>query len=110
RGKAPPLTDFADAFGRWVSGEYHLKPHQGDGMDGRPPAKVFLEHLRTKRTASPALLDMLLLKPTPPVKVTQNGVTYNGILYGQNEPALWPLLGKQVILRIDPEAISRVYV
>jgi hypothetical protein len=55
------------------------------------------------------LLDVLMLKPTKPVKVTQNGVTWQGLRYGQYEPALQQRLGQDVVLRIDDQ-VSRVQV
>jgi hypothetical protein len=79
-------------------------------MDGRSPDQVFAECLDTKRTAPAALLDLLLMKTTKPVRVAQNGVTLGGIHYGQHEPELQRRLGKMVQLRHDPADVSRVVV
>jgi hypothetical protein len=109
-GRAPSLEDFAAALETWLSADYHQRAHGGDAMNGQSPDQVYAACLGTKLTAAPELIDLLLLKPTRPVKVAQNGVTYNGLRYGQYEPALQQLLGKQVVLRIDPRDVTRVSV
>lgn len=110
RGKAPTLEDFRDWFATWLRDAYHSAPHTGDAMDGKSPAVVFEECLSLKRTAPAELLDVLLLKPTPPLKVHQNGVTWQGLRYGQYEPALRAMLGREVVLRVNPTEIGRVQV
>src|SRR4051794_9436299 len=54
-------------------------------------------------------MDVLMLKPTQPVQVTQNGVTWQGIRYGKYKPALKQRLGPEVVLRSDDQ-VSRVQV
>lgn len=110
RGHAPLLTDFAASLALWVRDGYHARPHAGDSMDGRTPDAVFAACLETKRTARADLLDLLLQKRTQPVKVTQNGVTWEGLRYGQHAPELHALLGEEVFLRVDPDDVSRVTV
>lgn len=110
RGNAPTLEFFAESFVRWLAADYHNQPHQGDGLDGRTPAVVFAEQLAVRRVARPELLDLLLMQKSKPVKVGQNGVMHDGIRYGQYEPALFPMLGREVTLRIDPSQVSRVSV
>lgn len=109
-GKAPTLEDFTAAFETWLEHDYHARGHGGDAMDGKSPSQVWTEQLQTKRTAAPELIELLLMKPTKPIKVQQNGVTWQGIRYGQFEPALQVMLGKQVVLRIDRRDLSRVSV
>jgi len=112
RGNAPQLTDFIEWFsghGGWIE-TYHNTVHTGDGMDGKTPNQVFAENLSCKRTTTPELLDVLLLKPTPPLKVGQNGVTWQGLRYGQHCPELIEMLGREVLLRVDDRDLSRVQV
>ncbi len=109
RGNAPQLSDFIDWFKGWVE-TYHNTVHLGDAMDGKTPAAVFTENLSCKRTTTAELLDVLLLKPTPPLKVGQNGLTWQGIRYGQHCPELIELLGREVLLRVDDRDLSRVQV
>ena len=42
------------------------------------------------------------------MKVTQNGVMWNGFRYGSREPALKRLLGQKVTLRADPADVTRL--
>ncbi|HUO07071.1 MAG TPA: Mu transposase C-terminal domain-containing protein [Phycisphaerae bacterium] len=110
KGQAPTLEEFTAAFAEWVESDHNQKPHTGDGVDGETPAAVFDRLLPEKRTAPEAHLDFLLQKSSRPVKVTQNGVVFDGLRYGKYEPALRPLLGQKVTLRMDPADVSRVTV
>lgn len=109
RGEAPTLAEFTDAFAAWLPTE-HARPHTGDGMDGRTPDQVHAACLDHVVTAPEALLDLLLMKASKPVKVGQNGVAWQGINYGQFEPELHSRLGQLVQLRYDPADLSRVVV
>lgn len=110
RGEAPLLADFVAAFDAWLDADYHARPHAGDSMGGRSPRDVYAACLAQVRTAPPELLDLLLLKPTRPVKVGQNGVTWGGLRYGAGDRALFPWLGREVTLRVDDRDLSRVQV
>ena len=110
RGKAPSIEEFSASFKGWLDGSYHVMPHAGDGMEGKSPAEVFNLRLVERRTAPDNELDLLLQKQTRPVKVRQNGVTYNGLRYGGSEPALFPRLGEMVNLLVDPKDVSYVRV
>jgi hypothetical protein len=110
RGQAPTLEDFTASFSEWVENDYNNREHSGDGVDGETPAAVFDALLPEKRTAPETRLDFLLHKSSRPVKVTQNGVMFDGLRYGKYEPALRPLLGQKVTLRMDPANVSRVTV
>ena len=110
RGNAPTLADFAAWFDAWVVEFNAGHAHQGQGMDGRTPDQVYAANLQTVRTAPAGLLDLLCLKRVDGVKVQQNGVTVDGLRYGQFEPALQRLLGQQVNLRVDERDVSRVQV
>jgi hypothetical protein len=109
RGHAPTLEEYVGAFGDWLAG-YHGTAHGGDGMEGKSPDQIFAANLKEKRTAAPETLDVLLMKPTRPLKVGRNGVTWKGLRFGQSEPALFPLLGKMVQLRVDGRDLSKVSV
>lgn len=109
-GKAPALADFIAAFAAWLENDYHARGHDGDGMEGQSPNQIYAETLASKRTAPADLVDLLLLRPTRPVKVNQNGVSWDGLRYGQFEPALHAIIGQSVTLRVDPSDITRVSV
>jgi hypothetical protein len=110
RGKAPTLAEFIASFEGWLAHNYHGQPHTGNGVDGLTPDAAFAANLRRKVTATREVLDALLLPRTAAVKVTQNGVLYKGIRYGQYAPELIPWLGKNVILAIDGQNLSHVQV
>ncbi len=101
RGNLPTLQEVREAFAAWLEADYHQRPHFGQGMEGRTPASVYAEHLVEKRTASRELLDFYCLRPSAPVKVTRNGVRFDGITY--ESPALHEHLGKRVVLRVDDQ-------
>lgn len=110
KGKAPTLEAFTEAFTAWVEVDYHQREHAGDGLDGQTPAQVFEAQLGTLRTAPAQLLEVLLQRRVGPVRVTQNGVRWNGLTYGQHLPELRKLLGKSVWLRIDDRDVTQVSV
>lgn len=109
-GRAPTLEEFRAVFSEWLECDYHTRGHLGDGMEGRSPAEAFDACLRVKRTAPEGLLDLLMLMPTRPVKVTQNGVAWQRLHYRLPDAVLMKHLGKQVILRVDPERVGTVSV
>jgi hypothetical protein len=53
---------------------------------------------------------VLLMKTTRPLRVGKNGVTWQGLRYGQFETSLIPWQGKEVYLRIDERDVTRVQV
>jgi hypothetical protein len=110
RGLAPTLSDFIAAFELWVKNDYHARGHSGDSMDGKSPQQVWNECLGTKVTCDPALAELLCLKPTPPVKVSQNGVMWSGLRYGKYEPELHRRIGQEVTLRINPRDVTQISV
>jgi hypothetical protein len=108
RGKAPTLEEFSEWFDGIVQ-QYNAKPHSGDGMDGQSPDAVFAANSISKRTTTDEVLDQWCLRQPPgSVKVTQNGVIYQGVRYGQHD--LLAHLGEQVTLRIDDKDLSHVQV
>jgi putative transposase len=110
-GKAPTLAELREAFGQWVENVYNAGEHTGDGMNGKSPNQVFTEKFTTnKRTATNDHLNVLLLKHTKPVKVTQNGVRCNGFFYGQHSETLRRMMGAKVVIAFDPEQPATVAV
>ncbi len=109
-GKLPGIAEFRQKFAQWLESDYHLAAHHGQGMDGRSPAQVWQEHLGAMRTAPEGALDALCLKPTRPVKVGRIGVVYEGMSYGADCGELFPLVGKEVALRVDDQDRSKVQV
>ncbi len=108
-GQAKTLDELAAGFAEWVDNDYHIAAHAGDSMDDLSPAQVWDACLERKRTASESQLRTLLLRPTRPVKVTQNGVRVDGVFYGSGDPILSELRGREIRLRIDDADRTRVY-
>jgi transposase InsO family protein len=107
-GLAPTMEDFKLAFVDWIDGEYHVRPHTGDGLDGKTPAEVFAANLSQKRILSRSQLDIVRMRQTKPIKVMRHGVTHEKIAYGMRD--LGDLIGQHVILKIDDNDRSFVHV
>ena len=105
----PGIERFRELFGQWLSDVHHRTPHTGDSMDGRTPLDVFNDNPIAKRTAPRAVLDFLLMR-TERVKVSKNGVRYRGQHYGQGRPELLPLIGRDVLIKVDPTDAGYVFV
>jgi transposase len=110
RGKAPRIEDYIAWFGDLLAAHEAGHQHSGQGMFDQTADNVYAACLHTRRTAPEDLLDLLCLKRVGPMKVGRNGVTWQGIRYGQHESALHQLLGKDVILRIDERYAGHVQV
>lgn len=108
--KCPTLAEYAEKAAAWIE-TYHNLPHSGDGMKGLTPMQAFSKFDPIARVVcSDALLDILLMRTTRPVKVTSYGVRHNGIEYGQGNSRLFDLQGQEVILRVDPHEAGYVIV
>jgi len=106
----PTVAELGEALGRYVEA-YHLTPHSGDGMGGLSPARAFERFDPVPRAVLPdGALDVLLMRVSKPVKVTEYGVRHNGVEYGQTDPRLFELIGQQVTLRTHPDDASYVLV
>jgi transposase InsO family protein len=113
RGMAPDLAEFVATFEKWVEDDYNAAPHTGNDMEGRSPNAVFDSSWNgaAKRVADPLeLLDVLLTKPIQPVKVTKNGIRWNGLGYGQYTELTIRWLGKEVFPRVDERDVTRLLV
>ncbi len=106
----PMLDELRAAFADWLDADYHARPHAGDGMEGGSPSQVFTACLHSKRTATAESLDLLTLKKTRPLTIGRNGVAWQGIRYGRNQPELSQHFGQKVTLRIDDRDRDRVLV
>ena len=104
RRGAPLLKDFIAAFSAWLEGDYHLNhDHSGQGMNGETPAVIFAANLKSKRTATPETLELLIQRTSRPLKVGRQGVAFDGRSYGAGDDLLGPWFGKQVYLRVGDD-------
>lgn len=108
-GHAPTLDEFRQAFAEWLEADYHLREHGGDSMDGMTPETAWEHHLQVKRVVPSETLAFACMERVGPRRVKQ-GVTWNGMSYGRFDPAVQKLTGQKVMLAIDPDDVSRVFV
>lgn len=108
-GQAPTLEEFRAALADWIEA-YNATAHRGDSMDGQSPDAVFAATLAARRTLPRALLEFATFQRVGPVMVRQNGVTWQGLSFGQFDQQLARLIGKKVRLALDDRDLSRVYV
>lgn len=97
-GQAPTLAEFAAAFDAWLTSDYHLRPHTGDGMNGQCPAAVWEECLDAKRTVAPEILSFACMPRYGPYRFNKEGITHKGVSYGGFDQQLQKLFGQQVLL------------
>ncbi len=102
-GHAPTFAEYTAQASRYINEVYHLTPSTAQGMVGEIPLDVYEANFKTSRTTTREALDLLLRKVSKPVKVGRNGVRFKDRDYGRANPLLAPWLGKQVLLRIDPD-------
>jgi hypothetical protein len=107
--KAPTLAEFIEHFRQWLEADYHDRVHTGDSM-GCTPNQAWDERLTVRRDAPDELLELLTQKRVGPVAVTELGVRYQKLYYGQMTDEVCKLLGGQVYLRINPQRIGMVSV
>jgi putative transposase len=109
-GRCPTLQQFIERFAQWLEADYHRQKHTGDAMDGDMPSVVWDRCLAAKRAIGEDMLRFALLPRYGPVKVGRNGVRWRGLDYGNTDPTLARLLGREVILAIDQDDVGRVLV
>lgn len=110
--RAPQLLEFTEKFSTWLDTCFHVSRHTGDSMDGHTPSEVYEASWNgaSKRDTSRESLDLMLMKETRPLKVGKNGVRWDGLGYGQYDPDLIKMFGKEVYLRIDERDVNGVLV
>ena len=105
----PTLAEVESRLMEWFRA-YHNTTHSGDAMDGKSPLWVFINCDPIPRRTAPEDVLAVLVQKTVEVKVTKNGVRYNGVQYGQANAELWKRHGEALLLRIDPARGDRVEV
>ncbi|HWL94040.1 MAG TPA: Mu transposase C-terminal domain-containing protein [Phycisphaerae bacterium] len=104
----PTVEEVRDGFKAFLEA-HHEVPQRGDGMDGMTPNQAFRTfYTATPRRVTSATLDVVCTKRVGPVKVTRDGVRYQGIQYGKWQEQVWRMQGQQVWLAVDPIEGDRV--
>lgn len=102
------LEEVRQAFGRFLDA-HHEKPQRGDGMDGLSPRQALRQFFTQEpRAVTSDLLELICCRMHGPVKVTRDGVRYQGIIYGKFDHAVWRLQGKEVYVAVDPVEAGHV--
>jgi hypothetical protein len=107
----PTLDEARAAFVAFTEA-FHAGPKTGDGMFGLSPEQA-MRQFRSDSVRQPisgAVLDYLCARRVGPVKVTRNGVRWQGINYGQACEALYTLQGREVWLRVCPDRAEFIWV
>jgi putative transposase len=105
-GQVKTLAEFTADFTAWLEVDYHNRGHTGDAMDGKTPAQVYAENLKSKRVLPADKIDLLTRRQSPMLKVGRAGVMFEGLNYGMNDLACY--WGKEVYLLIDDNDRSAV--
>lgn len=109
--QAPTFEDYCARASAWIATVYNSNEHDGQGMDGQSPDAVYAQNLIHKRTTTSESLNICLQRASRPVVVGRgSGVRWGDKVYGMSDPLLMPYFGQKVILRGDPDDITRVTV
>ena len=95
----------------YIDGYYNKRVQWGMGTKGKAPDVVWSENLHTKRLATEADLNLMLLRSQRPQKVGRNGVKlelYGQKLYYFEQNFLEDWQDRQVYLRYDPAELAQV--
>jgi hypothetical protein len=105
----PTLEEFAAVVGTWLDDVYNRTPWQGEYCAGISPLEVFAQKRASEsRFADPAVLDLLDMQWTRPIKVTRKGVRVNNLFYGEWHPQIIALHGEHVRATYNPNDIGSV--
>lgn len=107
----PTLDEVREAFPKFVDA-FHAEPKQGDGMYGLSPSQA-MERFKAealRAVVDPIAADYLCARRVGPVKVSRNGVRWQGICYGKWAERLWTLQGRDVWLRVMADRADAVWV
>lgn len=107
------LPDFVEFVDKYITGIFNKHKHNGIGMNGRSPDKVYAACLHEQRIATPEQLNLMMLRNTRMQKVKRDGV-YLEILGEKipfnSETLNMYYIGQKVYLRYDPDHLEEVRV
>lgn len=108
-----PVESFVTYVDKYIEGIFNYEKSNGIGMNGRSRNEVYAANLIEKRTASPAELNLMLLRNSKPVKVQREGVTlrmYDTNVYFNSAELLFNHIGERVYFRFNPDDLKEVRV
>ncbi len=106
--KLPTLDQVRECWRLWKQA-HHDEPQQGHGMYGLSPNEAMRQFAVEVRRLPKAVVRFLSSRVIGHRLVRRDGVTINGIPYGQTQESVAKLYGTKVQVRIDPADASYVW-
>jgi hypothetical protein len=104
----PTLEQVREDFAALLE-SHHEAPQRGNAMNGLCPNQAFRQYVTTSpRQITEEALALICSTVKGPVKVSQDGVRYQGQHYGKWQDEVWRLQGREVFIAVDPVAADRV--
>lgn len=103
----PTIEQLRAQIATWL-GEYHATAQSGRGTRGLCPSLVMEQFRGAVRAVDPRVIALACTRKVGPVRVRRDGVRWQHLLYGQSQPEVWALHGRDVWLLIDPERADQV--
>lgn len=103
----PTLEQLAARLDAWLD-LYHATEQSGAGTRGLCPRLVFEQYRGPRRVVDEAVIAQVCATRYGPVKVGRDGVRFRSLRYGQCDPDVWALRGRQVYIIADPLRADQV--
>lgn len=107
-GDVPTFQQLAAVLDDWIEYWYNERPHQGAGMEGRPPRVVHEETTQVKRTMPEDVARLMFQRTEKPRKIQRQGIWLFERWYAGDK--LYELQGKSAFISYDPNDLGRIYV
>lgn len=110
-GELMTLEEFTEKFGIWLKEVYHKKKHSGlkEQKEVVPiPIEVYMNAERYEKAAPPRSYAEMLLMKSEDALVRATGIRKFGYDYLADE--LGEYIGRKVVIRYNPDDITRIYV
>jgi len=109
-GDVPTLDEARTRIGEWIE-LYNQTEHTGQGMDGATPMTAWMRAERLRRADDAALVSLLQTRGV--YRVGKNGVSFKvgsaTLTYGGSSVALRAVVGRDVLITLDPADCSCCY-
>jgi len=105
----PTLDQFCEGFAWWLAEVYHAEACAGSAItQGRPPADLWAARPELRPALSDRELYFATLKPLAARKVGRGG-RIAALAAEYQSAELWPLIGHQVLVKLDRATTSHVW-
>lgn len=107
----PTIDHVRVLWTQWLE-RYHAEEHSGRGTDGLSPSLVMERYRGEVRRVPAEVIELLCSRAVGPLKVGRDGVGVpiagRKVVFGNRDPEVWRLQGRQVWARIDPQRLDAV--